>query len=189
METKDDKYWVARCQSGDENGYTVLYTRYARPIYNAIFRLVRNADESEDLLQETFIAVFSEIDKLGRIEQVGAWIRRIAMNRSISHLRRKKMSFEVLEEESLASNKWAIDVQQDQEQSIVLDCRIEELQRALDQLPEVHRTIVVLHAFEGMSHKEIGQQVGLSEIAVRVQYHRAKKMILKQLKAYPDDKI
>src|SRR5690606_39465998 len=62
--------------------------------------LVRNADESEDLLQETFIAVFSEIDKLGRIEQVGAWIRRIAMNRSISHLRRKKMSFEVLEERS-----------------------------------------------------------------------------------------
>lgn len=163
----------------------MLYKKYAKPVYNAIFRLVRNAREAEDLLQETFITVFSELDKLAQVDQLGAWIRRIAMNLSISQMRRKKIWFEELEEGDLASNDLKKYAQNEEDEAMLLDCRIEELHRTIESLPEVYRTIVVLHAFEGMLHKEIGQRLGLSEIAVRSQYHRAKKMILKQLSKYP----
>jgi len=185
LDTTDDKYWIAQCQSGDENGYNVLYNRYAKPAYNAIFRLVRDAGEAEDLLQETFITVFSELDKLAQVDQVGAWIRRIAVNLSISQMRRKKIRFEVLEEGDLTRNDLKRYAQNEEDEAMLLDCRIEELQRTIESLPEVYRAIVILHAFEGMLHKEIGQRLGLSELAVRSQYHRAKKMILKQLSKYP----
>lgn len=184
MDKRDDKYWIARCQSGDEQGYTMLYNRHAQSVYNAIFRLVNHSGEAEDLLQETFLTVFSALDKLAEVDHVGAWIRKVAVNRSISRLRRKKMQFEELKDEDMIDHMTGKFLQDGEDESMILECRIEELQATIERLPEVYRTIVVLHAFEGMLHKEIGQRLGLSEIAVRSQYHRARKMMLKQLTKY-----
>ncbi len=81
---------VNKCKRGDPSGYTELYHRYAKEIYNTIYRLVNHTAEAEDLLQESFVAAFQAIGSFENTGGFRAWIKRIAINKSISWLRKRK---------------------------------------------------------------------------------------------------
>jgi len=172
-----DKELIDRCLSGKENGYTMLYHRYAKSIFNSIYRLLGDVQESEDLLQEVFLMVFSEMPKMKELRSFPAWANRVAINRSISQLRKKKVYFTVIEDATI------IDTSEEEisaKQS--LEGKIEDVQQAIAELPLETRTIVNLFLFEDMPHQEIGELLGLSHNTVRSQYHRAKRKIIQNLK-------
>jgi RNA polymerase sigma factor (sigma-70 family) len=172
-----DQTLISMCQDGNDFGYTVLYNRYAKGVFNSISRLVVHTAEAEDLLQETFFTVFSEISKLNGINSIEGWIKRIAINRSISHLRKKKIVFADLATTELADNN-----EYSAEENDIFDCRVEDVKNSIEQLPPGYKTIVNLYLFENMPHEEIAGMLGISHSTVRTQYHRAKKKILSQLK-------
>jgi RNA polymerase sigma factor (sigma-70 family) len=90
LETITHEEMVEKCKRGDPSGYTGLYQRHSKEVYNTIYRLVNHTAEAEDLLQETFVAAFNAI---GRFEHTGgfrAWIKRIAINKSLSYLRKRR---------------------------------------------------------------------------------------------------
>lgn len=177
LETTDDKVWIALCLSGDEKGYTGLYNKYAKRLYNTIHRIVSHTSESEDILQETFVSVFSDLEKLSVVENFGAWIKRVAINKAISSVRKRKMAFTDIEETDIPdSDSYKLDDNEN------LECQLSELESVIAQLPETYRMIIHLHVFEDIQQAEIGNMLGISHTAVRSQYHRAKLKIMHLLK-------
>jgi len=171
-----DKELIALCLKGHDAGYNGLYNRYAKKVYNSISRIVSHTGEAEDILQDTFCAVFSEVDKLINVISIEAWIRRMAINRSISHLRRRKIIFADLGDMDIEDNLG------DAEQMEIFDCKVADVKKTIDELSSGYKTIVNLHVFEKMTHEEIARMLDLTPTNVRSQYHRAKKRILLSLK-------
>lgn len=176
LNTITNEELIDQCRKGNPSAYTILYKRHSRELYNSIYRLVNNSFEAEDLLQETFVAAFQSIDKLQYTDGFKGWIKRIAINKSISWLRKRKLQFVELEVENVNFKE---------EESVnesEFSFKVEDIQRAINELPEGYRTIVQLHLFENISHVKIGEMLGLADTNIRIQYHRAKQRILKTLK-------
>lgn len=171
----EDTVLLEWCRSGKESGYTGLYQKYAKMVFNSIYRLVNDRPQAEDLLQEVFVKAFSEINSLKNAESFGGWIKRIAINQSLTFLRKKKIYFEDAEEIQIADTE-------EEELEELQELRVEALQKAIAELPVQIRTIVNLYLFENMSQEEIAQTLEIPHATVRSYYHRAKKKIFTKLK-------
>lgn len=174
---KTDHELIGLCQSGNELGFSSLYGRYAKSIYNSIYRIVSHSAEAEDLLQETFVTAFKEIGKLSGVASFEAWVKRVAINKSISHLRKRKIQFAEVE-----TLDFEAEAEYDLQENELFEYRVEEVKRSINSLPEGYKTIVCLYLFENIPQEEIGAMLGISHNTVRTQYHRAKKKILAELK-------
>lgn len=177
IEKKTDLELIALCQANNDLGYTELYGKYAKRIYNSIHRIVSHTAEAEDILQETFLTVFNEIDKLSNVVNFEAWVKRIAINRAISHLRKKKIEFSNSDTTEIAAEE-IYDVQENE----LFETRVEDVRNSIENLPQGYKTIVCLYLFENIPQEEIGAMLGISHNTVRTQYHRAKKKVLLSLK-------
>lgn len=165
------------CEAGRDQGYAILYDRYAKAIFNTIYRLVTDLHTTEDILQEVFIDLFRDIGKLKQLESLGAWANRVAINKSISELRKNRMFFvEIGEYEPQDTSETEL------LEKLDLEARIGELAEAIEELSPQARTIVNLYLFEDMSQEEIAGVLEISHVAVRSQYHRAKIRIAQNMK-------
>lgn len=175
-EKKDEIELVALCKQGHDSGFTGLYNRYAKPVYNSICRIISHTAEAEDILQESFYHAFTDIHRLQQSSSFGAWINRIALNRAITYLRKRKMLFSDVTTLEIADEE-----PYDKEKDERFDCRVEDVRRAIEQLPDGYRTILSLYVFEHIPQEEIGVMLGISHTTVRTQYHRAKKKVIQSL--------
>lgn len=168
---------VQQCLAGEEKGYAMLYNKYAKLIYHAVFRVMGNSAESEDIVQEAFCTAFEQISKLKNQNNFEGWVKRIAINQAISTLRKRKMVFA---EESVLET--VAHEETDLDEEFLFQCQVDDVKSAIQALPDGYRTIVSLHLFEDMGQEEIGNMLGISHATVRSQYHRAKKKIFTALK-------
>lgn len=174
---KTDQELIALCQANNDLGFTELYERYARRIYNSIYRIVSHTAEAEDILQESFLTAFKEIGKLSGVLSFEAWVKRVAINKSISHLRKKKIEFAEIDSADIEAEK-EYDVLENEK----FESQVDDVRKSIDNLPQGYKTIVCLYLFENIPQEEIGAMLGISHNTVRTQYHRAKKKILLSLK-------
>jgi len=173
----NDHELIEMCRAGNELGFAGLYNRYAKSTYNSIHRFVLHTAEAEDIMQETFVAVFRDIDRLAHVVNFGAWVKRVAINKSISQLRKNKIEFaDLVFIELEAGDEYNI-----QEDSI-FESKLEDVKKSIRELPDGYRTVVTLFVYEKLSQEEIGKILGIPSNTVRTHYHRAKKKILSKLK-------
>jgi len=172
-----DQELISLCLQGKDLGYTGLYNRYARGIFNSISRLITHSAEAEDILQETFFTAFNDQKRLKEINNFEAWVRRMAINKSISHIRRKKLLFS-----DLGDYEFRAEAEYDIRDDEIFESRVEDVRRCINELSDGYRTILNLYLFEKMSQDEIALMLGVASSTVRTQYHRAKKKILSSLK-------
>jgi len=177
LKKKTDYELIAMCQAKNDLGFTELYERYARRIYNSIHRIVSHTAEAEDILQESFLTAFKEIGKLSGVASFEAWVKRVAINKSISHLRKKKIEFSDVETSEIVAES-----EYDLKENELFEAQVEEVRKSIENLPQGYKTIVCLYLFENIPQEEIGSMLGISHNTVRTQYHRAKKKILLSLK-------
>jgi len=166
---------IVRCKRGDRAAFTGLYKLHATEVYNTIIRLVIHTAEAEDILQESFVAAFTGIGVFKETGAFRAWIKRIAINKSIDCIRKRKVRFVELEPASLMMEEDIVD-------EFAFEYRIETVNSAIETLPVGYRTIFNLFVVEGIPQAEIAQMLGLEHTTVRTQYHRAKHKILDILK-------
>lgn len=179
MENDQNSFYdelVDRCKQGDEWAFTELYQRNAKAVYNSIYRIVGHRGEAEDLLQECFVAVFEQIKKYEYRSHFGAWIKRIALNKAISYLRRKKVRFYEMKDSHEP-------IQDENVDEVEFELKVEDVKRAIDRLPLGYKAVITLHLIEDIPQHEIAEMLGISHSAVRSQYHRAKANILKNIKS------
>lgn len=173
--TKQDEL-IAMCRRGKPAAYTALYNQHAGPVYNTILRLVAHTGEAEDLLQETFVAAFRSIAELKNAAGFAGWVKRIAINKSIDTIRKRKMRF-VEFEPGLISEE-----EDDITDELEFEYTIDAINEAIASLPEIYRTVFTLYAMENIPQAEIARMLGVEHTTVRTQYHRARWKILNKLK-------
>ncbi len=174
---KSDSDLVRCCNSGDSSGYSELYHRYSRAVFNSVYRLVGDRSNAEDITQETFIKAFSEIASLKNSDSFGGWIKRIGINQSLNHIRKRKIYFTEIEDEIISNIEDDVP-----EAGLLREERLSQLQHIIETLPLQIRTIVNLYLFEDMSQEDIAKTLDIPHATVRSYYHRAKKKIIEKLK-------
>jgi RNA polymerase sigma factor (sigma-70 family) len=164
---------VERCRQGDRRSYAELYQKYSKAMYNTSLRIVNHTADAEDVLQESFVDAFAAIDSFAYKSTFGAWLKRIVINKSINALRKKKMNIIDIDKTS------AIHVpEEDAYDEEELKLKVEEIKKAVKDLPNGYRTVLSLHLFEGYDQEEIAEIMQISHATVRTQYMRAKQKLL-----------
>ena len=164
---------VERCRQGDRRSYGELYQKYSRAMYNTSLRIVNHTADAEDVLQESFVDAFAAIDSFAYKSTFGAWLKRIVINKSINTLRKKKM--DIIDIDKTTALHMAEEDEYDEDG---LKLKVEEIKKAVRELPNGYRTVLTLHLFEGYDQEEIAEILQISHATVRTQYMRAKQKLL-----------
>lgn len=170
------EYLIERCKSGDSIAQEEIYKRYARNMYNTAYRIVGHQAEAEDVLQESFLEVFTKINDYRGDATFGAWLKRIVVNRSITLLRKRK--FEMTDTEELDD---VADTQEDFELLDEQNDLVLKIKKGIEKLPEGYRVVLSLYLLEGYDHVEIAQVLNITESTSKSQFLRAKEKLRKVL--------
>lgn len=146
-----------------------VYNRYKDAMYNASLRILKSPQDAQDVVQDAFIKGFKSIHNLDSKSNLGGWLCRIAINRSLDILRAQKKLGWAQDIDALDTPQYSIEQPDD-----YTGVNMEDLKLVLNGLSEQHRIIITLYLIEEYSHKEIAAQLNLKESTVRNQYRRAK---------------
>lgn len=176
--TDKEQYIIKLFRRGDTSAMDVLYAEYADYLTSVCARYIPDDDELKDVLQESFIKIFS---KIGEFNYRGngslrAWITRIVINESLILIRKKKNS------PIINLEKEPPDVQDDEPE--IGNLSQEVLTNMIRQLPDGYRTVFNLFVIEGKSHKEIAKILNIKADSSASQFHKAKKQLAKMIKNY-----
>ncbi|MEL6592741.1 MAG: RNA polymerase sigma factor [Bacteroidota bacterium] len=169
---------VEACKSGDRNAQFKLYKLYSRAMFNICTRMLGDRAAAEDALQEAFVSVFTKLHTFQGRASLGAWMKRIVVNKCLSLLNRKKLFTETLDEQfheledESGDNRWGL---------TEADLSNERIHQAIKSLPEGCRVIFTLYQLEGYDHQEISEILGVSVSTSKSQFHRAKKLLQEKL--------
>ena len=158
------------CLQNDAAAQRELYTRYSPKMLSVCYRFAHNREDAEDMLQEGFIKVFSQIHTFQNKGAFEGWVRRIVVHTCINHLKKNKKFNESVD----IIHATSIQVREESVPSIVQAKQVVECIRLL---PMGYRTVLNLYAIEGYSHKEIAGMLDIEESTSRSQYTRAKQML------------
>lgn len=169
---------VAECRQGNKKAQFELYRLYSKSMFNTAVRIVNHADEAADILQEAFLDAFLRIADFRQETTFGLWIKRIVINKAISHLRKKKIEWISLEDEQLNN----VAAEEDEDQDEELQLQAEQIKKAMQLLPDGYRIVLSLYLLEGYDHEEISHILHISENTSRTQFLRAKRKLIDILK-------
>ena len=146
-----------------------LYDRFAPKMYGVCLRYAANTEEAEDILQESFIKVFKKIASFRKEGSFEGWIRRIFVNTAIEHYRKKIYLQPITEhEESTVEGGYL---------SVLDNLAEKDIISLVQQLSPGYRTVFNMYVVEGYSHKQIAEQLGISEGTSKSQLSRAKQIL------------
>jgi RNA polymerase sigma factor (sigma-70 family) len=161
---------LSGCLQNDAGAQRELYVRYSPKMLSVCYRFAHNREDAEDMLQEGFIKVFSQVHTFQSKGAFEGWIRRIMVHTCINHLKKNKKFNESVD--IIYAN--GVQVREESVPSIVQAKQIVECIRLL---PLGYRTVLNLYAIEGYTHKEIAEMLDVEESTSRSQYTRAKQML------------
>ena len=176
---------VADLCDGDMTALAILVDRYKHLVYRLAIQITKNSDDASDVLQDTFLKVYDSIHTFRHDSAFETWLYRIVVNLSIDTVngrkRRQKSLISFLEKTDISQK---IERQQDPTFQVETNELQEWVTRAVNSLPIKHRTVVVLHELEGLSHPQIADILGCSEGTVRSRLHYARKKLRVLLTPY-----
>jgi RNA polymerase sigma-70 factor, ECF subfamily len=182
LSSLSDPAVVEQARKGSEAAYRELLTRYERPVFSLIFRMVRDRETAEDLSQETFIKVLNNLDRYSPEFKFSSWLFKIANNLTIDHLRRRRVDTISIEgapdavtAESAKATSIAV-VSGDESPLEELESRElgNAIEKAIARLRPEYRACIMLRHVEDKSYEEIAEIVKLPLGTVKTYIHRAR---------------
>lgn len=175
----DDDTLIAAALGGDHGAFSALMSKHKEPLYRFVRRYVGDADESFDLVQETFVAGWSALNTFEQGRPFAVWLRRIALNKCRDWSRRRQVrrfffTAAPLETADMMPSTPAENGPQ--------QARLAALDAAIASLPTALKEPLLLTVFEGMSHADAGALLGISAKAVETRVYRAKQQLRDVLK-------
>jgi len=167
-----DKNLIQSCLNGNADAEKQLFFKYAGKVLTLCRRYVPQEAIAKDLMQECFMMVFEKMHQYDpeRGEFAG-WLHRVCTNVALSHLRKEKRAISISYPEILP------DYEEEIEEDAFDNLTNEALLESIRELPEGYRQILNLYIFEGLKHREIAEQLEISEGTSRSQYTRAKRLL------------
>ena len=161
---------MEQCKNGNASSQYELYGLYVDAMFNVGLRFLGNKEDAEDIVQDSFVDAFKKLHSFKYESSFGAWLKRIVINKSINHLKAKKISLVPMEpHEFHLTDEAPVEAE-------AVD--IKKVQRGIAELPDGYRQIINLYLVEGYDHVEIGEILDISTSTSKSQYHRAKKKLL-----------
>jgi RNA polymerase sigma-70 factor (ECF subfamily) len=154
-------------------GLKMLMDSYQSKLYNHIMNYVRDHDDADDVLQNTFIKIYRNIDKFEGRSNLYTWIFRIATNEAITHLEVNKLKSKRVE--NINGMEYKFDIKADV--NLSGDYIRSVLHKAIDELPPQQKNVFSLRYFNEMSYSDMAEVLGLTEGALKANYHHAVKKI------------
>jgi RNA polymerase sigma factor (sigma-70 family) len=167
-----------KCEQGDRKSQMLVYDKYAKGMYHVALRIVQNSHLAEDIMQESMITAFTKMQQWNRTATFGAWLKRIVVNNSLSHLR-KHGKHEVVNYDEVA-----FQMEQTADDGIEMDAAgitAAQALEAMNKLKDSYREILTLSLVEGMDNDEISEILGISNGMCRTTISRAKSSLRKQM--------
>ncbi len=179
-----DSQIIKEIQKNNNLAFRKLINKYKQLVYNTAFRLVNNTSDAEDIFQDVFLEIFRSCQYVQNEDDLTMWIYKISYNKSISYLRKKNPA--------KANNESSDSFGQNMERQEFIEKltpakllehkeNIATLYRLIDQLPDNQKKVLLLHKFEGLSQKQICEQLNISIDSVESLIYRAKKNLKRKL--------
>lgn len=171
---------VRKACLGDQASQEWLYRQYSKAMFNICIRMTGHQSDAEDLLQESFMIAFRNLQQLKEPAQFGGWLKRIVVNECIRFCKKNTYltTWDEQWDETLSNEEpgWWQTVD------------IKMVQQEIKNLPDGCRQVFNLYVLEDYSHKDIATHLGISESTSKSQYHRARQLlkerIIKQIQVH-----
>jgi len=190
LDPSSDAAIMLRAAAGDEEGFNYLAEKYHRPIFHFLFRMVHNQAIAEELAQEVFLRVYRSRQSYRAEARFTTWLYRIATNLAVNHARDTKYEraarnvYLDAPDELTGATPDVADAEPSAEQSILRQERMNAIRAHVMALPDRQRMAVLMHKYQGMDYREIGEVLKLSESATKSLLFRAYQTLRGKLKDF-----
>lgn len=167
---------IADCHANDRKAQLKLYNRYCEGMFIVAKRFLKDPFEAEDAMQEAFIKAFLKLHQYNGEVTFGAWLKRIVINKCIDKLKSRKLELVALNEHVLGTTD------EDENWQIDDGIGVEQVKKAIEDLPEKYKYPLMLYLIEGYDHEEIADILNITQVASRTLVHRGKKKLQEELK-------
>ncbi len=179
----EDFRLVDMAVGGDDKAYAKLLQRYRRPVYHVILKMVRNVDDAEDLMMESFSKAFRSLHRFKKDFTFSTWLFRIATNNTIDFIRRKKINTLSIENTYTDDDGGSVSIDIEDKgnlnpQDEAIRVQKEQLmQEVVNMLPPKYQKLVRLRYFHELSYEEIAAEINAPLGTVKAQLHRARELM------------
>jgi len=181
-------------RSGDRAEFARLVETHYEMIYRLALKMLNDSQDAEDILQETFTKAYQHIHNFDGRSELSTWLYRIATNEALMHLRRKRpQTF------SIENPEYSDEAEQEPVQIVDWCCLPEQelmsaeararMDAAIEKLPSSLRVVFVLRDIQGLSTREVGEVLDLSETAVKTRLSRARLRLREDLSSYYAERL
>ncbi len=177
-----DEEIVARVRAGDVALFEVLMRRHNTRLYRAVRGVLRDEAEVEDAMQQAYLRAYAALHEWEGRSAFSTWLIRIGLNEALQRLRsrRRIAPVEALDEAATTEGSMERHVPTPEEKAVTHQA-LQLLERAIDRLPAIHRTVILLREVEGLSTEEAAVALEVSEAVVKVRLHRARQALRDEL--------
>ena len=182
---------IADLCEGDETALAPLVEKYKRMVYRLAMQITKNHADADDVMQETFIKVYRSIRTFRKDAAFETWLYRIVVNEALNFVKRRERqresTLEIASEAAYeATTRYRAQIANDPHAHAEKSELRHHVTEAVNSLSLKHRTVVILHEFEGLTHAEIASILNCSEGTVHSRLHYARKKLRTLLKPYVD---
>jgi RNA polymerase sigma-70 factor (ECF subfamily) len=175
---------IKKAKDGNQEALTELVSSYSERIYNLALRILRNREDAEDVLQETFLTVIQKLDTFDGRSNFFTWVYRIATNASLMKLRKKKLVFAELADSPRHQEEIFVDWSQDPSFNIQNEEIKKIIDNSINQLSEIYRTVFILRDIEDLSIRETSNILNITEENVKIRLRRARIFLREKISEY-----
>jgi RNA polymerase sigma factor (sigma-70 family) len=183
----DDFKLVQSAIDGNEKAYSTLLSRYRNSVFHAMYKMVNNRDDADDLTIEAFGKAFRKLPTYAPNYAFSTWLFKIAINNCIDHIRKKRLLTLSMDDTIMDSDREYShnirDYQPDPEQMMMHEQKLNHVRYLVDKMNIKYRTMIELRYYEELSYEEIAQELGLPLGTVKAQLFRAKEILSQQLQS------
>lgn len=171
----DEKQLVQKCIEQERSAQYKLYERFSGKLYALILRYIKDKDDAKDILQNTFIKIYNNLETFRFDCPLEAWMKRIAINTALKAIQ----SHKIMEDIDDVTHHY--DLENHSQNMALEQLNLETLYACIDSLPEGCKVIFNLYAIEGYKHQEIAAMLGINEGTSKSQYARAKTLLIEKI--------
>ena len=182
----DDYSLVCHAVDGNQQAYSVLMSRYRGSVYTAMYKMVNNRDDADDLTLEAFGKAFNKLPSYAPNYAFSTWLFKIAVNNCIDHIRKKRLHTMSIDEPIKSDSDKEFshtirDYDPDPEQRMMHEQKLAHIRRLVEKMNIKYRVMLELRYYEELSYEEIALELDLPLGTVKAQLFRAKELLQQQL--------
>jgi len=169
-----DESLVTRARAGDSAAFELLMRRHNQRVYRVVRSVLRDTDDIEDVIQQAYVQAFLHLDQFGGNARWSTWLCRIAINEALARLRQRGrfVSIEAVSEEAMANLSKGSGG--DPERTASGREFSKMVEQAIDELPEIYRSVLILREVEGMTTEETASVLDVQTDVIKTRLHRAR---------------